>query len=160
MNMAEQEICGIQIDIHSKGEEDKYLLVSLTGKIDTFNGEAVMARLKSLVTTGYDHIMLDCGKLTSIDDMGAGVFICLDSLLKVEESNLALLKIQGQPKELLEELGYLELFSQTDDIHIPPVKPAASEFPKVFECPNCGRKVKAPAPGRYRCPKCKEPIRV
>ena len=40
-----------------------------------------MARLKSLVTTGYDHIMLDCGKLSSIDDMGAGVFICLDSLL-------------------------------------------------------------------------------
>ena len=160
MNMAEQEISGIQIDIHSKGEEDEYLLVSLNGGINTFNGEAVLARLKSLVTTGYDHIMLDCEKLSSIDDMGAGVFICLDSLLKVEKSNLALLKIQGQPKELLEELGYLELFSQTQDIHIPPAKPAASEFPKVFECPNCGRKVKAPAPGRYRCPKCKEPIRV
>ena len=160
MNMAEQEISGIQIDIHSKGEEDKYLLVSLTGKINTFNGDAVMTKLKELVNTGYDHIMLDCGKLTSIDDMGAGVFICLDSLLKVENSGLALLKIQGQPKELLEELGYLELFSQTDDINVPPVKPAVSEFPKVFECPNCGRKVKAPAPGRYRCPKCKEPITV
>ena len=158
--MAEEEISGIQIEIHSKGEEDKYLLVSLTGEINTFNGEAVLDRLKSLVTTGYDHIMLDCEKLTSIDNMGAGVFICLDSLLKVEGSNLALLKIQGQPKELLEELGYLELFSQTPDINIPPAKPAASEFPKVFECPNCGRKVKAPAPGRYRCPKCKEPIRV
>ncbi len=158
--MAEQEISGIQIEIHSKGEEDEYLLVSLTGRINTFNGEAVLDRLKGLVTTGYDHIMLDCEKLTYIDDMGAGVFICLDSLLKVEESSLALLKIQGQPKEHLEELGYLELFSQTQDIHIPPAKPAASEFPKIFECPNCGRKVKAPAPGRYRCPKCKEPIRV
>ena len=155
-----EEISEIQIEIHSKGEEDKYLLVSLSGEINTFNGEAVLDRLKSLVTTGYDHIMLDCEKLTSIDNMGAGVFICLDSLLKVEGSNLALLKIQGQPKELLEELGYLELFSQTPDINIPPAKPAASEFPKIFECPNCGRKVKAPAPGRYRCPKCKEPIRV
>ena len=155
-----EEISGIQIEIHSKGEEDEYLLVSLTGEINTFNGEAVLDRLKSLVTTGYDHIMLDCEKLTSIDDMGAGVFICLDSLLKVEGSNLALLKIQGQPKELLGDLGYLELFSQTLDLNIPPAKPAASEFPKVFECPNCGRKVKAPAPGRYRCPKCKEPIRV
>ena len=158
--MAEQEISGIQIEIHSKGEEDEYLLVSLTGGINTFNGEAVLDRLKGLVTTGYDHIMLDCGKLTYIDDMGAGVFICLDALLKIEGSGLALLKIQGQPKELLEELGYLNLFSQTQDIHIPPAKPAASEFPKIFECPNCGRKVKAPAPGRYRCPKCKEPIRV
>ena len=160
MNMAEQEISGIQIEVHSKGEEDKYLLVSLTGKINTFNGEAVMARLKSLVSTGYDHIMLDCENLTSIDGMGAGVFICLDSLLKVEESNLALLKIQGQPKELLEELGYLERVSQRDGIHIPPATPAASEFPEGCECPSCGRKVKAPAPGRYRCPKCKEPIRV
>ena len=158
--MAEEEISGIQIEIHSKGEEDKYLLVSLTGEINTFNGEAVLEKLKNLVTTGYDHIMLDCEKLTSIDDMGAGVFICLDSLLKVEGSNLALLKIQGQPKEQLKDLGYLELFCQTDDLAVPPVKPAASEFPKIFECPNCGRKVKAPAPGRYRCPKCKEPIRV
>ena len=158
--MAEKEISGIQIEVHSKGENDEYLLVSLDGEINTFNGEAVLQRLKELVNTGYDHIMLDCEKLTSIDNLGAGVFICLDSLLKVEESNLALLKIQGQPKELLEDLGYLELFSQTDDIHIPPVKPVASEFPKIFECPNCGRKVKAPAPGRYRCPKCKEPIRV
>lgn len=158
--MAEEDISGIQIEIHSKGEEDEYLLVSLTGEINTFNGEAVLDRLKSLVNTGYDHIMLDCEKLISIDDMGAGVFICLDSLLKVEESNLALLKIQGQPKELLKDLGYLELFCQTDDLAIPPAKPAASEFPKIFECPNCGRKVKAPAPGRYRCPKCKEPIRV
>lgn len=155
-----EEISGIQIEVHSKGEADEYLLVSLDGVLNTFNGEAVMARLKELVNTGYDHIMLDCEKLTSIDDMGAGVFICLDALLKVEESGLALLKIQGQPKEHLEELGYLELFSQTQDIHIPPAKPAASEFPKIFECPNCGRKVKAPAPGRYRCPKCKEPIRV
>ena len=158
--MAEEEISGIQLEIHSKGEEDKYLLVSLTGEINTFNGEAVLEKLKNLVTTGYDHIMLDCEKLASIDDMGAGVFFCLDSLLKVEESGLALLKIQGQPKDKLEELGYLELFSQTDDLAISPVKPAVSEFPKVFDCPNCGRKVKAPAPGRYRCPKCKEPISV
>lgn len=158
--MTEKEISGIQIEIHSKGEEDKYLLVSLTGEINTYNGEAVLCRLKELVTTGYDHIMLDCGKLASIDDLGAGVFICLDSLLKMEGSNLALLKVQGQPKELLAELGYLELFSQTEDINIPPAKPEASEFPKIFECPGCGRKVKAPSPGRYRCPKCKEPIRV
>ena len=155
-----EEISGIQIEVHSKGEADEYLLISLDGNLNTFNGEAVMARLKELVNTGYDHIMLDCEKLASIDDMGAGVFICLDALLKVEESGLALLKINGQPKELLEELGYLNLFSQTENIAIPPAKPAASEFPKIFECPNCGRKVKAPAPGRYRCPKCKEPIRV
>ena len=158
--MAEEKILEIQIQVHSKGESDKYLLVSLDGKINTFNGEAVLQRLKELVNTGYDHIMLDCEKLASIDDMGAGVFVCLDALLKVEESSLALLKIQGQPKELLDDLGYLNLFSQTEDLSIPPAKPAASEFPKVFECPNCGRKVKAPAPGRYRCPKCKEPIRV
>ena len=158
--MAEEKIPEIQIQVHSKGESDKYLLVSLDGKINTFNGEAVLQRLKELVNTGYDHIMLDCEKLASIDDMGAGVFVCLDALLKVEESSLALLKIQGQPKELLDDLGYLNLFSQTEDLSIPPAKPAASEFPKVFECPNCGRKVKAPAPGRYRCPKCKEPIRV
>ena len=50
MNMAE-EISGIQIEIHSKGEEDEYLLVSLTGEINTFNGETVMQRLKELVTT-------------------------------------------------------------------------------------------------------------
>ena len=158
--MAEEKILEIQIQVHSKGESDKYLLVSLDGKINTFNGEAVLQRLKELVNTGYDHIMLDCEKLASIDDLGAGVFVCLDALLKVEESSLALLKIQGQPKELLDDLGYLNLFSQTEDLSIPPAKPAASEFPKVFECPNCGRKVKAPAPGRYRCPKCKEPIRV
>ena len=158
--MAEEKIPEIQIQVHSKGESDKYLLVSLDGKINTFNGEAVLQRLKELVNTGYDHIMLDCEKLASIDDMGAGVFVCLDALLKVEESSLALLKIQGQPKELLDDLGYLNLFSQTEDLSIPPAKPAASEFPKIFECPNCGRKVKAPAPGRYRCPKCKEPIRV
>ena len=155
-----EEISGIQIEVHSKGEADEYLLVSLDGVIDTFNGEAVMSRLKELVNTGYDHIMLDCEKLTSIDDMGAGVFICLDSLLKIEGSGLALLKINGQPKELLEEFGYLNLFSQTEDLALPPAKPTASEFPKIFECPNCGRKVKAPSPGRYRCPKCKEPIRV
>ena len=155
-----EEFSGIQIEVHSKGEADEYLLVSLDGDLNTFNGEAVMARLKELVNTGYDHIMLDCEKLSSIDDMGAGVFICLDALLKIEGSGLALLKIQGQPKELLEELGYLNLFSQTEDLTLPPAKPAASEFPKIFECPNCGRKVKAPSPGRYRCPKCKEPIRV
>lgn len=155
-----EEFSGIQIEVHSKGEADEYLLVSLDGDLNTFNGEAVMARLKELVNTGYDHIMLDCEKLSSIDDMGAGVFICLDALLKIEGSGLALLKIQGQPKELLEELGYLNLFSQTEDLALPPAKPAASEFPKIFECPNCGRTVKAPYPGRYRCPKCKEPIRV
>ena len=158
--MAEEDISGIQIEVHSKGEEDEYLLVSLDGEINTFNGEAVLGRLKELVNTGYDRIMLDCEKLTSIDNLGAGVFICLDSLLKMEKSGLALLKIQGQPKELLDELGYLNLFSQTDDLSVSPAKPAAAEFPKVFECPDCGRKVKAPAPGRYRCPKCREPIRV
>ena len=158
--MAEEKIQDIQIEVHSKGESDTYLLVSLDGKIDTFNGESVMARLKELVNIGYDHIMLDCEKLVSIDDMGAGVFACLDALLKVEKSGLALLKIQGQPRQLLEDLGFLGLFSLTEHIKIPPIKPAASEFPKIFECPGCGHKVKAPAPGRYHCPKCKTPITV
>ena len=158
--MAEQEISGIQIEVHSKVEDGKYQLISLSGEITTFNGEAVMARLKSLANTVAAPIMLDCEKLVSIDNMGAGIFICLDFLLKVESRSMALLKIQGQPKELLAELGYLELFCQTQDIHTPPARQATSQFPKIFECPKCSRKVKAPAPGRYLCPKCKSPITV
>ena len=117
--MAEQDISGIQIEVHSKGDNDEYLIVSLNGDINIFNGEAVMEKLKSLVTTGYDHIMLDCEKLASIDDMGAGVFVCLDALLKVEESSLALLKIQGQPKELLDDLGFVNSTCKAGCIRVP-----------------------------------------
>ena len=74
-------ISGIKIEVHIKADADKFLVVSLDGAIDTYNGEAVISRLKELVDQGYDNIMLDCEKLISLDDMGVGVFFCLRSLI-------------------------------------------------------------------------------
>ena len=137
-------ISGIKIEVHSKADADKFLVVSLDGAIDTYNGEAAISRLKELVDQGYDNIMLDCEKLISLDDMGVGVFFCLRSLIG-SDGELKLDKLSGQPEEILKELGYIE---------------DKSGFPKIMNCPNCDRRVKAHAPGRYRCPFCRKPVLV
>jgi len=135
-------IRGIRIEVHSKADADRFLVVSLDGAIDTYNGEAVLIRLKELVDHGYCNIMLDCEKLSSLDDMGVGVFFCLRSLVG-SDGELKLDKISGQPEEILKELGYIE---------------NKSGFPMIMNCPNCDRRVKAHAPGRYRCPFCHRPV--
>jgi len=136
------EIRGIKIEVHSKAETDRFLVVSLNGTIDTYNGEAVLIRLKELVDHGYNNIMFDCEKLFFLDDMGVGIFFCLRSLID-SDGELKLDKLLGQPEEMLKELGYIE---------------DKSGFPKIMNCPNCSRRVKAYAPGRYRCPFCHRPV--
>ena len=142
------------------------IILYLNGYIDTYNSSFFQKRVAKVVDAGYKNLIFNCAALNYVSSTGIGSFTAFLKMVKPSGGDIVLLEIQAKVYEVFQLLGFSQFFN---------IKGSAEEaialfkqgvvtetgiFPKIFTCPVCSKKLKAPRSGRFRCSECKTILAV
>jgi len=142
------------------------IILYLNGYIDTYNSSFFQKRVAKVVDAGYKNLIFNCAALNYVSSTGIGSFTAFLKMVKPSGGDIVLLEIQSKVYEVFQLLGFSQFFN---------IKGSAEEaiaffkqgvitetgiFPKIFTCPVCSKKLKAPRSGRFRCSECKTILAV
>ena len=110
------------------------------------------------------RIILNCAHLDYVSSTGIGSFTAFLKAVKGKGGDIVLLSLQPKVYEVFQLLGFSNFFTIHDSLETSveffkskgaSIPPQVTLFPKIFSCPICAKRLKAPRPGRFRCSECK-----
>jgi len=131
---------------------DDIVIVKLDGFIDTYNARFFTTQMEKVAKISKKTII----DFSNIDYMSSSGIGALNEVNK--SGNVVLLKVQSKIREILQLLGFDQLFEITYSIDEAIKLVNANKkttFPKLILCPSCKSKLKTIKSGKFRCPKCK-----
>lgn len=145
------------------------VIIHPIGQIDTYNSSKFQAGVSTLIASGYYNIVLDFSSVSYMSSTGIGSLTFIMKALSSKSGRMIIYGIQPKIYEVMNLLGFTTffetrnsreeaLFSITSNTKQESVHP--SIFPKLFACPKCKTKLKAPHAGKFKCSKCKALIVV
>jgi anti-anti-sigma factor len=157
----------LKIDLRKAPGVDRCLVLSLTGYIDTYNSNAFQKRVSKAIDAGYINLIFNCAGLNYVSSTGIGSFTAFLKTLRSRGGDLMLVGVQSKVYEVFQLLGFAQFFNLRDSVDDAIAHLAGggatiglSNFPCIFACPICSKKLKAVKPGRFRCSECKTILRV
>ncbi|MGA2612239.1 MAG: STAS domain-containing protein [Spirochaetia bacterium] len=135
------------------------LLVYVTGYVDLYNSDFFRRCLGKIIEAGFVKLVIDMSKTNYISSTAVGAFVNLLKIVKPLNGDVVLQQIQPKPYEVLELLGFSQFFiikenlNESVDYLVGHLEPP--QFPRVFACPVCSKRLKASKAGRFRCSECK-----
>lgn len=152
----------LKIRLQKIDQVEGCLVLYLTGYIDTYNSNYFQKRVSKAIEAGFIRIIFNCQQLNYVSSTGIGSFTAFLKAVKPRGGDLVLLEIQPKVYEVFQLLGFSQFFNIKENLDEAVAffgqkteGAAAGPFPKVFKCPICGKKLRAPKPGRFRCSECK-----
>jgi anti-anti-sigma factor len=169
------------------GGGGKTVQLILTGYLDTYNSPEFQSHVNSLIDSGVERIIFNCNGLNYISSTGIGAFTAFLKNLKGQKGDMVLFGLQSKVLDVFQLLGFTKFFKIAENLDtalgllaqetgdsaatgqqspdessggIQVAAEAGDVFPLVFECPHCGKKLKASKAGKYRCSGCKGIIQV
>ncbi len=148
---------------------DHCIVILLSGYVDTYNSTFFQKRITTLIEAGYIRIIFNCAHLDYVSSTGIGSFTVFLKAVKAKGGDIVLLNLQPKVYEVFQLLGFANFFTIHDALNtaIEFFKnqgsidtPQLNVFPKIFSCPICAKKLKAPHAGRFRCAECKTILAV
>lgn len=151
----------LKIGLEKVSEVDNCVILYLTGYIDTYNSSFFQKKVTKVVDAGFKNLIFNCTALTYVSSTGIGSFTAFLKMVKPKGGDVVLLEIQPKVYEVFQLLGFSQFFNIKDSTEESKnffkrdtvVK--SSIFPKIFSCPVCSKRLKAPKAGRFRCSECK-----
>lgn len=143
---------------------EKCAVIILSGYIDTYNSTFFQKRVTTLIDAGYLQLIFNCAHLDYVSSTGIGSFTAFLKAVKGKGGDIVLLSLQPKVYEVFQLLGFANFFTIHDSMETAieffknkgaSIAPQVNIFPKIFSCPICAKKLKAPRPGRFRCSECK-----
>ena len=143
---------------------EKCIVIILSGYVDTYNSTFFQKRVTTLIDAGYIQIIFNCARLDYVSSTGIGSFTAFLKAVKGKGGDIVLLSLQPKVYEVFQLLGFSNFFTIHDSLETSieffknkgaNVAPQMHLFPKIFSCPICAKKLKAPRAGRFRCSECK-----
>ena len=117
MENIHKEILGLmgKIDIKCRDEGD-VIVVDLAGQLDIYNSGDLELLVDAYITRGYLKFAMNLEKVTYLDSSTISVFIkCLQKLGKMG-GQLALVGLNGSPKEVFEMAKLHDVFSISPEL--------------------------------------------
>jgi len=151
----------LKINLEKVTGIENSILIYLSGYIDTYNSLFFQKRIAKIIDSGYINIIFNCASLNYVSSTGIGSFTAFLKMLKPKGGDIVLLEIQPKVYEVFQLLGFSQFFnikdSIDDAIHFFKQETVVDNtvFPKIFGCPVCSKRLKAPKAGRFRCSECK-----
>jgi anti-anti-sigma factor len=162
------------------GGDGKTVQLILSGYLDTYNSPEFQSHVNQLIEAGVARIIFNCNGLNYISSTGIGAFTAFLKNLKQRNGDMVLFGLQHKVMDVFQLLGFTKFFNIADDLdnalgmleygapadtgkaaeEVATASEADDLFPLVFECPHCGKKLKASKAGKYRCSGCQGIIRV
>ena len=157
----------LKITLRKIPDADKCLILVLNGYIDTYNSNYFQKQVQRVIEAGYIRLIFDCDGLNYVSSTGIGSFTTFLKTVKPRGGDLVLLQIQPKVHEVFQLLGFSQFFTIRDRLEDAVAffangaeSPESSQFPLVFLCLFCSRKLKAVKPGRFRCSECKTVLEI
>ncbi|MDR2509230.1 MAG: STAS domain-containing protein [Spirochaetaceae bacterium] len=152
----------LKIDLVAIQDVKGGLILSLSGYIDTYNSASFQKRTTKAVESGFNKLIFNCGGLNYVSSTGIGSFTTFLKMVKAASGDLVLVDVQPKVYEVFQLLGFSQFFNIKDSVKEAEAffkgngaEKASMSFPQVFDCPICGKKLKAVKAGRFRCSECK-----
>lgn len=154
----------LKITLDAVPSIDKAIRIELNGYIDTYNSNFFQGKISKVVEAGFTKLIFICENLSYVSSTGIGSFTSFLKILKPKGGDVILVSIQAKVYEVFQLLGFSQFFTIKNSFEEALqgfgnfVPAAESVFPKIFSCPVCQKKLKAPKAGRFRCSQCKNII--
>lgn len=164
----------LSIDLNKTVNGTQQVIIArLAGFVDTYNTDFFRDRIKAIMAAGFQNLILDCQGLTYISSTGIGAMTGILKDINSYGGKLVLVRVNSKIAEIFRLLGFISFFNiqPTEEVALTsfaggsastsePSTPAAPApapvtFPFVVTCPSCGKKLKVPKPGKFRCSGCK-----
>ncbi|MEL3906966.1 MAG: STAS domain-containing protein [Treponema sp.] len=147
---------------------ERCIVILLSGYVDTYNSTFFQKRISTLIDAGYVQIIFNCSHLDYVSSTGIGSFTAFLKAVKGRGGDIVLLSLQPKVYEVFQLLGFANFFTIHDALETSidffrsqgTIAPPVNVFPKIFSCPICAKKLKAPRAGRFRCSECKTILAV
>lgn len=147
---------------------ERCIVILLSGYIDTYNSTFFQKRISTLIDAGYVQIIFNCAHLDYVSSTGIGSFTAFLKAVKGRGGDIVLLSLLPKVYEVFQLLGFANFFTIHDALETSidffrgqgTIAPPVNVFPKIFSCPICAKKLKAPRAGRFRCSECKTILAV
>lgn len=156
----------LKISLHKIPNVGNGCTVVLEGYIDTYNSSFFQKQLTKLISAGYYNLMFNCEALSYVSSTGLGSFTILLKMVKMKGGDIVLAAVQEKVSEVFQILGFAQFFNlkNTPEEAIAFLQKGAGGdvqvFPKIMNCPSCGKTVSVSRAGRFRCTNCKAIIGV
>jgi anti-sigma B factor antagonist len=158
----EEKDDSIKVRLQKLEGAEACLVIYLTGYIDTYNSNSFQKRITKAIEAGFIRLVFHFGGLNYLSSTGIGTFTSFLKTVRPRGGDLVLLEIQPKVYEVFQLLGFSQFFTIKENLDEAVSFFAAkgeegkgAVFPKIFTCPICSRKLKAPRAGRFRCSECK-----
>jgi len=152
----------LKIKLQKVADAEGCLILTLNGYIDTYNSNFFQKRIQKAIEAGFIRLIFCCGSLNYVSSTGIGSFTSFLKTVKPRGGDLVMNEIQPKVFEVFQLLGFSQFFnildSLDDSIHYFQSIAAgtvSAQFPMIFSCPICSKKLKAVKQGRFRCSECK-----
>jgi anti-anti-sigma factor len=89
-------------------------VVALTGRIDSTNAEELMGRLKDLLSSGQNAVLVDLAGVVYLTSAAFRALLVASHEAERKDVGFALCNVAGQVRELFEMGGLLEAFTVHD----------------------------------------------
>ena len=151
------------IKIRLQRIDETCVVLYLVGHLDIYNSANTTRRINKIIEAGYRELIADCRQLNFVSSTGVGVLVEALKNTKSRNGNLVLLYLQPKVAEVLDLLGFQSFFTHAEDLDsaISSLETREKkEWPLVFKCPTCNRRLRTSKAGRFRCCECKTTIVV
>jgi anti-anti-sigma factor len=155
----DETIDGLSIILESSIRSIDSLILHVAGRIDNYNSAQFERVTRKTIICGFRRLIFDCTNLSYVSSTGIGTFLAIDKEMQELHGNMFLSCVPSRVHEIFEILGFTSVLTFCDDIDdagiAEPPKAVDVIFPITFPCPGCGKRLKAPKPGKYQCSVCK-----
>ena len=157
----------LEIKLQKVQDVEDCLILTLEGYINTYNSNNFQKRIQMAIEADFIRLIFNCSGLNYVSSTGIGSFTAFLKAVKPFGGDLVLLELQPKVFEVFQLLGFSQFFTIKKTLEDSIVffrgfttGPDNVEFPKVFSCSTCAKKLKALQPGRFRCPECKTILNI
>jgi anti-sigma B factor antagonist len=157
-----EQIESLELQVRKVSKIPGCVIVSMKGYIDTYNALQFQRQVENAINAGYNRLIFDFSGITYISSTGIGAFTYFLKEVKPRGGDMVFVGLIRRVIEVFELLGFSHFFHIVETLDeavgmldVQSNSAGGGLFPKVFACPICRKRLKAPKDGRFRCSECK-----
>jgi anti-sigma B factor antagonist len=144
---------------------DRCVVIHPVGQIDIYNTESFRKQVLQVMDEGYCRLVFDMAEVPFMSSTPVGTCTIFLKEAKTRKGNIAMVNLQPRVREVIQLLGFTLYLNVMDSMaealeFISVTSEAAQMFPKIFDCPVCGYRMRAGKNGCYRCSECKTILKI
>ena len=162
VELTDEQIESLDLKLQKVSTIPGCVVVSMKGYIDTYNAPQFQRQVENADNAGYIRLVFDISGITYISSTGIGAFTHFLKEVNPRGGDMVFVGLIRRVLEVFELLGFSHFFHIVDTIDeavgmmdVQSNSAGGRLFPKVFACPICRKRLKAPKDGRFRCSECK-----